>query len=136
MEPQAVAHRAVIVIDGGCLFCERSARFIAQRDPDACFQFAANQWPAAQALLAEHGLAGGAGSIVSIEDGRVFVRSTASLRIAGRLVRPWSWLSVLLVVPRPLRDGAYTAVAAVRHRLAGPSTFCEAPPPELRARLL
>ena len=44
--------------------------------------------------------------------------------------------SPLLAVPRPLRDGAYGVVAAIRHRLAGRSNACEIPPPEIRERLI
>jgi len=66
----------------------------------------------------------------------VFLRSTAALRIAKRLDAPWRWASVLLWVPRPIRDAVYGVIAAVRHRLAGQSNACEVPPPEIRARLI
>jgi predicted DCC family thiol-disulfide oxidoreductase YuxK len=42
---------------------------------------------------------------------------------------------VFLWVPRPIRDGAYRGVAAVRHRLAGRSNACEIPPPEIAERM-
>jgi predicted DCC family thiol-disulfide oxidoreductase YuxK len=73
---------------------------------------------------------------VLIEDGQVYLRSTASLRIAAHLDAPWRWARVLLWVPLPLRDGVYRVVAAVRHRVAGRSNACELPPPELRERML
>lgn len=127
----------IVLFDGTCGFCEGAVRFIARRDPDGYFRFAPSQWPAAQASLAAHGLTREAArSIVLIEGDRVYLRSTASLRIAARLTVPWRWARVLLWVPRPIRDAAYAVVAAVRHRLARPSDACELPPPELRGRLL
>jgi predicted DCC family thiol-disulfide oxidoreductase YuxK len=45
-------------------------------------------------------------------------------------------LGVFLLVPRPLRDLVYRGVAAVRHRLAGPSNACNVPPPAIRARMI
>lgn len=75
-------------------------------------------------------------SLVLIENGQVFLRSTASLRIAGRLSQPWRLARVFLLVPRPIRDGVYNMVAAVRHRIAGRSNACEIPPPEIRARMI
>jgi predicted DCC family thiol-disulfide oxidoreductase YuxK len=127
----------VVLFDGTCAFCEGSVKFIARRDPGKYFRFGASQTPQAQALLARHGFTRDAArSIVLIEDGHVYLRSTASLRIARRLTAPWSWAAALLAIPRPLRDAAYRVVAAIRHRLAGPSTACEIPPPEIRDRLL
>ena len=65
------------------------------------------------------------------------LRSTATLRIARRLTRPWPLMAAAgLAVPRPLRDGVYRIVAAIRHRLAGSSNACEIPPPEIRSRLI
>ena len=127
----------IILFDGTCAFCERAVIFIATRDPEGYFRFGASQTPEAAALLAPHGLSREtARSIILIEDGQVYLRSTASLRIAARLTWPWSAARVLLWVPRPLRDLAYRIVAAIRHRLAGRSNACEIPPPEIAARLI
>lgn len=127
----------VILFDGTCAFCERAVRFIATRDPRGYFRFGASQSPAGAALLADHGFTRqGARSIVLIEDGALYLRSTASLRIARHLAWPWSLAGGLLVVPRPVRDAVYRVVAAIRHRIAGPSNACEVPPPEIRARLI
>jgi len=136
MESPARAH-GIVLFDGTCAFCERSVTFIATRDPDGYFRFGASQNAAAQALLAQFGeTRASTRSIVLIEDGQLFRKSTAVLRIARRLPLPWSAAAVCLVVPRPLRDAAYGVVAAVRHRLAGRSNACEIPPPEIRERLI
>jgi predicted DCC family thiol-disulfide oxidoreductase YuxK len=128
---------AIVLFDGTCAFCEGAVKFIARRDPAGCFRFGASQTPAAAAILAAHGLTReGARSLVLIEGGAVYLRSTASLRIARRLAWPWPLLSVLLIVPAALRDPFYRAVAAIRHRVAGPSNACEIPPVELRDRLI
>ena len=127
----------VVLFDGTCAFCEGAVKFIAVRDPAGYFRFGASQTPAAEALLAAHGVTRqSARSLVLIEDGHVFLRSTASLRIARRLVWPWHVFGVLLLVPASLRDPFYRLVAAVRHRVAGRSNACEVPPPEIRRRLI
>ena len=127
----------IVLFDGTCGFCEASVRFIARRDPAGYFQFAPSQWPRAQAALAAHGLTREATrSLVLIEGDQVYLRSTASLRIAAHLTAPWRWARVLLWVPAPIRDAVYRVVAAARHRLAGQSNACEIPPPELRGRML
>jgi predicted DCC family thiol-disulfide oxidoreductase YuxK len=128
---------AVILFDGTCAFCEGSVKFIARRDPAHYFRFGASQSPKGAELLAAHGLTRElTRSMVLIEDGQVFLRSTASLRIAGRLTFPWRLARVFLWVPRPIRDGAYRVVAAIRHQLAGNSNACDVPPPEIRERMI
>jgi predicted DCC family thiol-disulfide oxidoreductase YuxK len=127
----------IVLFDGTCAFCEGAVRFIARRDPAGYFRFGASQTPAAAAILAARGVSReSARSLVLVEGGEVYLRSTASLRIARRLGWPWRLLGMLLLVPAPIRDPFYRIVAAVRHRLAGPSTACEIPPPELRDRLI
>jgi predicted DCC family thiol-disulfide oxidoreductase YuxK len=128
---------AIVLFDGTCGFCEGSVRFIARRDPAGYFRYAPSQWPQAVALLNRRGLTReSARSLVLIEGDRVYLRSTASLRIASRLTWPWRAAAVLLWVPEVLRDAVYRVIAAVRHRLARPSRACEIPPPEIRARLI
>lgn len=128
---------AVILFDGECAFCEGSVVFIARRDPRGYFRFGASQSPKAASLLAHHGLTrASAHSMILIEDGRAFVRSTAALRIATRLTWPWSLARVFLWVPAPLRDVVYRLVSAVRIRLAGRSNACDIPPPDIRARMI
>jgi predicted DCC family thiol-disulfide oxidoreductase YuxK len=127
----------IVLFDGTCAFCEGSVRFIARRDPAGYFRFGASQSPQAAALLARHGTTREAArSLILIEDGEVYLRSTASLRIARRLAWPWSLAGVLLHVPAPVRDAVYRVVAAIRHRLAGSSNACEVPPPEIRERMI
>jgi len=126
----------IILFDGTCAFCERSVRFIAARD-SGYFTFGASQTPEARGLLERHRVASAsARSIVLIEDGNVYLRSTASLRIARRLGAPWKSAAIFLWVPLPIRDAVYRVIAAARHRLAGESNACEIPPPEIRARLI
>jgi predicted DCC family thiol-disulfide oxidoreductase YuxK len=126
----------VILFDGTCAFCERSVRFIATRD-GGYFKFGASQNPEGVALLARHGTTREAAkSIILIEDDRIYLRSTAVLKIAHRMTAPWRWAAVFLLVPQPLRDAIYQVIAAVRKRIAGESNACEVPPPEIRTRLI
>ncbi len=127
----------IVLFDGTCAFCEGAVKFIATRDRAGYFRFGTSQSAQAAALLAKHGLSRElARSIVLIEDGQVYLRSSASLRIAKRLTWPWSMAGVLLVIPAPIRDAAYRVVAAIRHRVAGKSNACEVPPPEIRERMI
>lgn len=110
---------------------------MARRDPAGYFRFGASQSPQAAVLLQQHGLTRDtARSIILLEDGHAYLRSTASLRIAAKLTWPWSLARVFLLVPMPIRDAVYRIVAAIRHRVAGKSNACDVPPPEIRARMI
>jgi predicted DCC family thiol-disulfide oxidoreductase YuxK len=137
MTQKASAPGGIVLFDGTCAFCEGAVEFIARRDPRRYFRFGASQSAAAAALLADYDLTTVSDrSLVLIEDGRVYLRSTASLRIARQLVGPWRFLGVFLFIPAVLRDPFYRAIAAVRHRLAGRAAVCDIPPPEIRSRLI
>ena len=63
-------------------------------------------------------------------------RSDAALRTARALGAPWSWLWLLIAIPRPLRDAAYDFVARNRYHWFGRKQACPVPRPEWRERFL
>jgi len=67
---------------------------------------------------------------------RLSFRSDGALGVARWLRAPWSWLVVLRVVPRPLRDWIYERVARARYRIFGKLDACPLPSPAHRARFL
>lgn len=128
---------AIILYDGECSFCDGSVQFILDHDPTGKFRFAASQSEAGRELLVRAGLpAEGVGSIVLLEDGEVYTKTTASLRIARKL-RGLSPLAYpLILVPRAVRDFFYNVFAANRYRWYGRLEQCRVPSPEERDRFL
>src|SRR5262245_44838144 len=96
---------AVVLFDGVCNLCTGSVQFILKRDPKAYFRFASLQSPAGQRLLNAYVLpAQSLESVILIEDQRLYKRSDAALRIARHLSGLWPLLTLLLFIPRPIRD--------------------------------
>ena len=129
----------VVLFDGVCNLCNGSVQFIIDRDRAGVFRFAPLQSDLAATMLASLGHAHDRetlDSVLLVEEGRVYERSDAALRIARRLSFPWSLVSLSLVVPRFLRDGVYRVVAKNRYRWFGQAAECRVPTPELRARFL
>jgi predicted DCC family thiol-disulfide oxidoreductase YuxK len=126
----------VILFDGVCNLCNGSIQFIIERDPGRHFQFAPLQSQAASRLLASAAPQPLPDSMVLVEDGRLWTRSTAALRIARRLRFPWPAAYAMIVIPRPLRDWIYNLVARNRYRWFGKREACMVPTPALRARFL
>jgi predicted DCC family thiol-disulfide oxidoreductase YuxK len=139
----------VVLFDGVCNLCNASVQFMIDRDPKSELKFAAIQSEKGGELLtktvgeaqAKELAAGTTGdgdpdSIVLVENGQIYMRSTAALRIARHLSWPWRFLFAFLIVPRPLRDVFYKLIARNRYRWFGKSDTCRIPTPELRARFL
>jgi predicted DCC family thiol-disulfide oxidoreductase YuxK len=127
--------RSVLLFDGVCTLCNGSVRFVIERDPAGRFQFAPLQSAAARRLL-EKAPQPLPDSLVLVEEGRLFTRSTAVLRIARGLGFPWPLAYLFVAVPRPLRDWVYDILASHRYRWFGRRDACMVPTPELRSRFL
>jgi predicted DCC family thiol-disulfide oxidoreductase YuxK len=124
---------AVVLFDGVCNLCNGAVRFILARDPAARFRFASLQSDAARRLWGD---GGPAETIVLLDAGKTYVKSTAALRIARGLRFPWPLLYAFVAVPRPVRDLIYDWVARHRYRWFGKRDTCMLPTPELRERFL
>jgi predicted DCC family thiol-disulfide oxidoreductase YuxK len=128
--------KPVILFDGVCNLCNSAVNFVIDRDPDGIFYFAALQSDYAREILEKYQIGLGLNTIVLLEDGRVFDRSTAALRIARRLGGPWPLLYGCMVIPTFIRDGVYRWIAKNRYRWFGQTQACRVPTPDLQARFL
>ena len=128
---------AVVLFDGVCNLCNALVRFVIARDPNAHFQFAALTSDAAKRLLQAAGASSALpDSVVLVDEGRVFIRSDAALRIARRLRFPWRLAYTLRIVPRGLRDRLYDLIVSRRYRWFGRRDSCLVPSPAIRKRFL
>ncbi|UCF69529.1 MAG: DUF393 domain-containing protein [Acidobacteriota bacterium] len=112
-------------------------RLVLRRDRRGLFRFAALQSEPRQQFLRQFELPSPVPeTIVLIEAERCFTHSSAALRVCRRLSGLWPLLSLLLVVPKSVRDAAYRAFARRRYRWFGKQSRCAVPPPETRGRFL
>lgn len=128
--------QSVILFDGVCSFCDRSVQFIIRRDPDQTFTFAARQGDAGKRLMASLHIQDDADSLLLIDKGICYTRSSAVLHIAKKLKGVWKVLYLLIVVPRPIRDYIYDQFAKRRYKWFGRKKACKLPAPSERERFL
>jgi predicted DCC family thiol-disulfide oxidoreductase YuxK len=127
----------VVLFDGVCNLCTGTVQFLIRRDPEGQFRFAPLQSEVARDLLEEHGLEGhDLDSIVLIENGEVYVKSNAAIRIGVLLGGVYRLLGPTKYLPRLLRDAVYDLVADYRYRVFGKKDRCMIPTPENRERFL
>ena len=74
-------------------------------------------------------------SFLLYEDGKLFTRSTAALRVLSQL-KGWKWAGVFQWVPPFIRNAVYNLVARNRYKWFGKKDECMIPTPELKNRFL
>ncbi len=135
--------RTVVFFDGVCGLCNGLVRFLLRRDVGGELRFAPLQGQVAAAALGKHGLdPRDLDSVIVISgmntpDERAFVRSGAVLHSLDLLGGVWRVVArTARIIPRPLADILYRAVAKSRYAIFGRFDACPLPPPEWRDRFL
>jgi predicted DCC family thiol-disulfide oxidoreductase YuxK len=110
---------AVVLYDGDCGFCARSADRGRRHQRPGALRWLANGSDEAQALLLARGLAGRERhSLIVLDGGRAYLDSDAVVRSAQGLRWPWRALAGLKAVPKRWRDSWYRRFASRRGRSA------------------
>ncbi|CAK9103028.1 unnamed protein product [Durusdinium trenchii] len=139
-----------LFFDGVCNLCDGFVNFVYAGDSQGRVRFGALQKH--RELLERHGAGryaeGGEESmstVVVIQDGQVFIRSSAALRILAVMDQPWRhplqrllWrmLAVFYLVPLPLRDFVYQLVGQHRYTIFGKKEQCMTPSGDFKRRFL
>ena len=129
--------KGIVLFDGVCHLCDGAVRFILKRERAAELKFAPLQSDSGKSLLQKYGYTPNyLDGLILIENNRAHDRSSACLRIAGKLNFPWNLLFPLLIIPKPLRDLIYGIIASVRYRWYGKKETCSLPQGEDQTRFL
>lgn len=127
----------IVVFDAQCLLCSGWVKFLLRHDRRARFRFASIQGRQGQALLAAAGVDVLQPETFLLVDGdRVWQDTAAIFRVLHALGGVWRVAWAGWLVPAPLRNAAYRAVARRRYALFGRSQTCLVPPPHHAARFL
>ena len=125
------------MFDGICNLCNQSVQFVIEHDSKNQFRFASLQSDFGQDFLKKNKLeATQFDSIVFIEDDQFYTKSSAALKIAKYLDGLTSWLTIFMIVPKPLRDIVYSFIAKNRYRWFGKNESCWLPTKELKAKFI
>ncbi|RNI30267.1 thiol-disulfide oxidoreductase DCC family protein [Rufibacter immobilis] len=126
-----------ILFDGVCNLCNGFVQFVIRHDTQAYFRFASLQSGVGQEVLSAYGMPTEEfRSFLFIEDGQLYSRSTAALKVFRRLGGAWGLLYGFMLVPKFLRDPVYDWVSRNRYRWFGQQESCMLPIPALKARFL
>jgi predicted DCC family thiol-disulfide oxidoreductase YuxK len=130
-------NHSVILFDGVCNLCNGFVQFTIERDKDQYFKFASLQSDTAKEILASFGLDNQSlSTVILVENGQYYTKSTAGLTIISRFGGLWSLAKVLLILPKFIRDVVYDFIARNRYKWFGEKESCWIPTPELKKRFL
>ncbi len=128
---------SIILFDGVCNLCNGAVNFVIKRDPGNVFKFATLQEKKGALLLKMHAIdIQKLDSIVLIENEKVYIKSSAALRITKKLSGLWPLFFVLLIIPSFIRDGIYDIIAKNRYKWFGKKEQCMIPTPGLKKKFL
>jgi predicted DCC family thiol-disulfide oxidoreductase YuxK len=129
--------KSILLFDGICNLCNASVQFILKKDQKEQFLFASLQSDAAEKLLLQYkDKKIGMDSIVLIEDGKVYQKSTAVLKICQHLNWPWRIFLVGTYLPKSWRDKLYDLIAKNRYRWFGKKDNCTMMIPAYKNRFI
>lgn len=109
----------IILFDGNCNFCSFWVRYVVKRDKTDVFRFTSLQSNKGLELLSKHSVKATIDSVVLIENGKVFIKSTAALRILKYLGGFKSIFYGFIIVPAFVRNFIYDVVAKYRYQWFG-----------------
>jgi predicted DCC family thiol-disulfide oxidoreductase YuxK len=131
-------HPPIILFDGICNLCESSVQFVIRHDRRSQFRFASLQSVSGRRILDElESESDELSSIVLVDEGVLFRKSRAALRIVRKLDGAWPALYFLFFwVPPFVADMVYDYIGNRRYQWFGMKEECWIPDESLRARFI
>ena len=132
----------IVLYDGVCGLCNRTVRFLLQRDRRDRLRFASLQSAFARELLARHHKdpCDLDTVYVVIDHGqpseRLLARADAMLHAVRLVGGVWRLSAFAYLLPRSLRNRAYDVVARHRYGWFGRYDVCPIPAPEQRKKFI
>ncbi len=125
------------MFDGVCNFCNSSVNFIIRNDKKDYFRFTPLQSEIGIKISEKYNLdSGNLKSVILVDKGKIYTKTTAALRIAKQLSGAWPALYVFIIVPAPIRDVIYNIIAKNRYKWWGEKESCMIPTPDVRKKFL
>lgn len=127
----------ILLFDGVCNLCSGSMLFVIKRDAKRQIRYAPIQSKQGKMLMNKYGIEEAyLGSLIFIDEGKVYLRSTGALRLCKYLKGLWPLLYVLILVPPFIRNAFYGTVSKYRYSLFGKQETCMVPTVELKSLFL
>ena len=128
---------SILLFDGHCSLCNAAVDFVLKRDAKKKLLFASIQGSEGQRVLKMYQLPPSyLETLVLVEQGQVYLGSTAALRVARLLGGGWPLFYSLIIIPKGLRDRIYQWIGTHRYKWFGRRASCRIPTASEKSRFL
>jgi predicted DCC family thiol-disulfide oxidoreductase YuxK len=111
---------SILLFDGHCSLCNGAVDFVLKRDTHKKLLLASIQGPTGQRVLTHYRLPSTyLDSLVLVEQGKVYLGSTAALRVARVLGGAWPLFYGFIIIPKGVRDRIYQWISEHRYQWFG-----------------
>lgn len=130
-------NKSIVLIDGECEFCNKSALFIIKYDKNDKFRFASQQSQIGKELLLKNNYSETTlSTIILLQEDKIYTKTNGLIEIAKKLVGFPRMFVLLKIIPNPIRDLLYDIFSKNRYRLFGKKNNCKMPSRKIRNKFL
>lgn len=128
----------LVLFDGVCNLCDASVQFIIEHDKKNIFKFSPLESDMSRFIISKHQIDTKKTDSILLytPDKKLYIKSTAALKIAAKLQFPIQLLSVFLIIPKPIRDVVYNFIAKHRYQWFGKKASCKIPTSDLHSKFI
>ena len=128
---------SILLFDGHCSLCNGAVDFVLKRDIRKKLLLASIQGTAGQGVLKKYELPPSyLDTLVVVEQGKVYLGSTAALRVARLLGGGWPLFYGLIIIPKGIRHHIYQWISSHRYQWFGRRDTCRMPTADESAHFL
>lgn len=114
---------SIVIFDGLCGLCNTSIDILIKMDKKKRFKYTSLQGEYVKKLDIGEGI----DSIVFYDDGELYYKSTAIIKILKNLGGVWVLGNVFYIIPTFIRDYFYDIIAKYRYKFFGKMESCRIP---------
>ncbi len=123
MSLSLIKKERIVIFDGVCGFCNKSIDLLMRLDKNKIFKYTSLQGEHVKKLDISKDL----DSIIFYDEGELYYKSTAVLKILRSLGGIWILLDVFFIIPSFIRDFIYDIIAKYRYFIFGKMESCRMP---------
>lgn len=130
-------HKVILLFDGYCNLCNGCVKFVLKHEKNSLVKFASLQSETGEKLLNKYHInPKTTDSLVLIENGKAYIKSTAALKLSKYMKGIYPFCMVFIIVPPIIRNWVYDFIAKHRYKWFGKSDTCMVPDKNLANRFL
>lgn len=126
----------IIIFDGFCNFCEFWVNFVIKHEKNNDFHFISLQSEKLEDFIEVDKIPAKIDSVILYEEGAMYFKSDAALKIAANLRSPYSLLRFFKFLPETFRNLIYDYIAANRYKWFGKKNSCLIPDDRIKNKFL